>query len=115
MKEENIDAIVQEATVLYAIYRKDLRTKTLNGDKFIDVKKREASGRATSRQEAESSLDGLHIIVACVLCRERTRQDDEEASKTIDDLPDGDRFPLLFLLYKVGRFTNQLSEVFDDC
>ena len=81
MKEENIDAIVQEATVLYAIYRKDLRTKTLNGGKFIDVKKGEASGRATSRQEAEALLDGLSIIIVYVLRRERTRQDDEGASK----------------------------------
>lgn len=89
MREANIDATVQEATALYAIYRKDLRTKTLNGGKFASkeaVAETPQEEQPASEKQKRYLMDLAYEKGVCITQRELDRMTREEASKTIDTL-----------------------------
>ncbi len=88
MREENIDVTIQDATMLYAIYRKDLRTRMMNGDKFTNNKTEEMPQGEQSATEKQKCylMDLAYRNGVCITQRELERITKEQASKTMDVL-----------------------------
>jgi hypothetical protein len=93
MREADIGATIRDATTLYAIYRKDLRIRMMNGGESTNNK----TGEETPWGEQPATDKQKHYLMdlayrkgVCITQIELDRMTKEKASKTIDTLLEGD-------------------------
>lgn len=103
VKKEGVEAEIKDISLLYAIYRKDLRSERFNSNgnnrnKFEkecygvdDIRKLDDPGKepATERQK-QYLMDLAYKKGLCITQTELDRMTREQASRTIDTLLEGD-------------------------
>jgi hypothetical protein len=103
VKKEGVQATIKDVALLYAIYRKDLRSERINSNghnrnKFEkecysvdDIRKPDNPGKepATERQK-QYLMDLAYKKGLCITQTELDRMTREKASRTIDTLLEGE-------------------------
>jgi alpha-galactosidase/6-phospho-beta-glucosidase family protein len=82
---DRIDVPIEQATILYAIYRKDLRADRLNNG---NVKTNSESQRVTQKQK-NYLMDLAEQKSMCLAEQDVNKMTKEQASKMIDTLTEG--------------------------
>jgi hypothetical protein len=87
VQKAGVEITVGDGATLYAVYRKDLRTKPIN-DREIKIESN--GGQPATEKQKQFLMDLAYKKGFCITQTELDRMTREQASKTIDTLLEGD-------------------------
>jgi len=88
VQKAGVEITIRDVATLYAIYRKDLRTELMKGNKEIHIESN--GGQPATEKQKEYLMDLAYKKGFCITQTELDKMTREQASKTINALLGGD-------------------------
>jgi len=90
LRKEGVDELLKDATMLYTIYRKDLRADRFNNRNGSNSRPSDQSNEPATEKQKQYLLDLAYEKGVCITQKQIDRMTREQASKTINALLGGD-------------------------